>query len=416
MTEASGDFEARRQIVRLQMLYEVGLALADSLDPHVVADEILQRAIAMVDARAGLLLLPDDEDQPRLVAQAGVDDAEALAASDDVLGGWGTTEPSQISARAGHLCRVPLRSHGETRGLLVVLDKESRGAEPGPFPSEDEDLLDALGLQAGAALRNARLHVDLQTAFGELQAAQEKIARLEQVRALGDMAAELAHAMRHVLGLVIGHADSHITLNTDASAAVRSILTAAEAGQGVLDRIGQVTRLGVRRERAVEDLNDIAHAALEQAKALPTGTGVTWQADLASALPPVSINAADVQEALLNLLENAARAAAGGTVTLRSRLLDDEVIELCVEDDGPGFPPEVGERLTEPFYSTRGEAGAGLGLSIVFRIAEDHGGELRYDSTPGEGATFCVRLPVNRPVADEPSMQVEWDGEERPDR
>ena len=80
-------------------------------------------------------------------------------------------------------------------------------------------------------------------------------------------------------------------------------------------------------------------------------------------------------------------------VPLRGRTSDVVIIE--VEDDGPGIPPEVQERLFEPFFSTKKE-GTGLGLPIAARIIDKHGGALEFRSSPGRGTVFDVLLPVDR--------------------
>jgi two-component system sensor histidine kinase FlrB len=100
--------------------------------------------------------------------------------------------------------------------------------------------------------------------------------------------------------------------------------------------------------------------------------------------------------ALLNLLENALQACnAGGRVTLRARQADAGILQLSVGDTGRGFDATVGERLFEPFFTTRTE-GTGLGLAIVRNVVEAHGGRVEARSTPGEGSEFVLSLPVDK--------------------
>ena len=79
---------------------------------------------------------------------------------------------------------------------------------------------------------------------------------------------------------------------------------------------------------------------------------------------------------------------------MTTRRLDDTV-EIAVSDTGPGIPPEVARRLFEQFFTTKPQ-GTGLGLSITRQIVEEHGGQIRWTSTPGAGATFTVSLPLKR--------------------
>jgi CheY-like chemotaxis protein len=112
-------------------------------------------------------------------------------------------------------------------------------------------------------------------------------------------------------------------------------------------------------------------------------------------LPPLACDAAGVEQVLTNLIDNAARAAPGGTVQLRVHRERDG-IAIEVEDSGPGIPPPLLSRIFEPFFTTRrmGE-GTGLGLSVSLGIVQQHGGELRAENrTPGPGARFWAWLPL----------------------
>jgi CheY-like chemotaxis protein/anti-sigma regulatory factor (Ser/Thr protein kinase) len=112
-------------------------------------------------------------------------------------------------------------------------------------------------------------------------------------------------------------------------------------------------------------------------------------------LPPLACDAAGIEQVLTNLLDNAARAAQGGSVALTvHRERDGLAIE--VEDTGPGIPPQLLPRIFEPFFTTRGTGeGTGLGLSVSLGIIQQHGGELRAENRPaGTGARFVAWLPL----------------------
>ena len=414
-----GDFEARRQLVQMQMLYEVGLALSESLDPTHVAQEILQRALSMVDARAGALLVPEGEvDELQVVAEVGFGQlGEHLLALPGIGQAWSAGQAVAVDGGievGEHLFMVPLRFQQTVCGLLLVLDKEERGGTVSQFDEADRSLLDSFALQAGAALHNARLHRDLERAYAELKAAQEKIAHLEQLRALGDLAADLTHSMRHVLGLVIGHADSCLTLKGEPETALEAILASAEVGQALIDRIDRVTRLGVGSLRILTNVNGPIAQAVDDAGVLLGERGVddslfSWSSDLQEDLPETYLNTTDIQEAILNLLLNAAEAMPeGGSVCVTSRRQGDRLV-VAVQDTGSGIPDDVRERLFEPFFTTKEEFGTGLGLSIVYRIVEDHEGEVSVVSTPGQGSTFALSIPI---VSEPPEASEDPDAPE----
>ena len=409
-------FEGRRRLVQMELLYEVGLALSESLDPTRVAAELLRRALMMVDARSALLLVRRrDEDSFEAVGQVGAQqDAAAVVAMPQLEQAWGRRQLVQFEsglADFGNICVVPLECRDEVGGLLVVADKEARGGRTGPFDDNDESLLHSFALQAGAALHNARLHADLTQAYRELEAAHAKIAQLEQLRALGDLAADVTHSMRHTLGLIIGRADLFLSYAQEPEKAMAAILAAAEEGQQLIDRIHRATRLGVGRSRHAADVNALLREAAADVKALAhaaaTGDGdVVWEMALDD-LPETYINTADIKDLFVNLMLNAVEAMPhGGRLEVRSAA-SAESIDVSIGDSGVGMSDETRARLFEPFFTTKEQAGAGLGLSIVFRIVEDHGGSIAAHSDEGGGSTFTVSLPR----VTEPAVSVDEGGD-----
>ena len=112
---------------------------------------------------------------------------------------------------------------------------------------------------------------------------------------------------------------------------------------------------------------------------------------------PLSIKAHRVklQQVLLNLLKNAAHAIRGrqdGRISLVLSTEDDDAV-IAVTDNGCGMTPEVAQRIWEPFFTTKGEEGTGVGLDVARSIVEAHGGSIRCDTAPGQGARFTIRLP-----------------------
>ena len=109
--------------------------------------------------------------------------------------------------------------------------------------------------------------------------------------------------------------------------------------------------------------------------------GVTLASAVAPDLPPITVDGSQITQALLNLMLNALHAVdSGGTITSGAALTpDDRWLELWVEDDGPGVPDEQRSKIFDPFFTTH-EKGPGLGLAIVHRIVENHGGEIRVQS------------------------------------
>ena len=171
-----------------------------------------------------------------------------------------------------------------------------------------------------------------------------------------------------------------------AAAADRVVgLVAAVKGFSQLDRAQVTAELDVR-DGLADTLAVMAHAVRDRQ--------VTVREDHAPALPRVRGVVGELNQVWLNLLDNAVDAAgAGGTVTLRTRANETEVL-IDVEDDGPGIPQAIVWRVFEPFFTTKpvGE-GTGLGLELVRRVVMEHGGDVNVESAPGR-TVFQVRLPA----------------------
>ncbi len=149
------DFDAKYRGVEREAIYDVGLAITSTLDLGHVAEEILLRAVSLLDARRGALyllddLLPEQKGRYRLRSTIGGSAREGLALDVDA-------EDADLLPQARHLLAVPIEVEGERRGVLVVADKESRSGV-GPFPDEDRRALSLFANQAALALEQARLH------------------------------------------------------------------------------------------------------------------------------------------------------------------------------------------------------------------------------------------------------------------
>jgi len=122
---------------------------------------------------------------------------------------------------------------------------------------------------------------------------------------------------------------------------------------------------------------------------------------VAERLPPVRMNAGKIEQVLINLVINAGQAADkdASSVTLTARAADSgDAVEILVEDNGMGIPPQSLEQIFDPFFTSKGrDTGTGLGLSISQQIIEEHGGRIAVTSEPGRGSCFTVHLPAAPP-------------------
>ncbi|HYB41013.1 MAG TPA: ATP-binding protein, partial [Candidatus Methylomirabilis sp.] len=144
-----------------------------------------------------------------------------------------------------------------------------------------------------------------------------------------------------------------------------------------------------------DSINDMVSSVVEFVRPLAARQDIRVTVTTDPSIPPMEIDRTLLRQAVLNLIKNGLEAVSkGGALTVNTRRLD-ETVEIAVSDTGPGITPEVGRRLFEQFFTTKPQ-GTGLGLSITRQIVEEHGGQLRWSSTPGAGATFTVSLPIKR--------------------
>ena len=230
--------------------------------------------------------------------------------------------------------------------------------------------------------------------------AHARLLHVERLRILGQMASGVAHDLNNTLAHVLGNLQ--LLLDSVDHPAQRVLLERVQ--QAALDGAETVRRLHTfarTRETQVEpvDLSAIVVKVAEltrpswEAATQQCGVPVDLVVDVAP-VPPVLGNASELREVLVNLVQNALDALPrGGTVRMRTEAVDDEVL-VTVADNGMGMPPRVRHRIFDPFYTTKGAKGSGLGLSVAYTIVARHKGQIMVESEEGQGTTFTIRLPV----------------------
>jgi signal transduction histidine kinase len=145
-----------------------------------------------------------------------------------------------------------------------------------------------------------------------------------------------------------------------------------------------------------DSVNDMVTAVAEFVRPLAARQGVGVKVAIDPAVPSMEFDRTLLRQAVLNLLKNGLEAVSqgGGSLTLTTSRVG-ETVEIAVTDSGPGISAEVGRRLFEQFFTTKPQ-GTGLGLAISRQIVEEHGGKIRWSSTPGAGATFILALPIRK--------------------
>ena len=151
-------------------------------------------------------------------------------------------------------------------------------------------------------------------------------------------------------------------------------------------------------QRTQTDLNRIVKTTVSLVQHKLTLANVAVELNLSDDLPTVDCDTSQIQQVVLNLVLNGADAAQGRSnsrVIIATRTAPSgDAILLSVCDNGDGIKPENKNKIFDPFFTTKTGKGVGLGLSVTYGIVEAHGGEIEVQSSPGQGATFLVKLPL----------------------
>jgi PAS domain S-box-containing protein len=250
------------------------------------------------------------------------------------------------------------------------------------------------------------LNSELKAALANLQSTQQQIIQQERLRALGQMASGIAHDFNNTLVPILGFCEL-LMLNPailedrkKALGYIETIQTAAKDASSVVSRLREFYRLD-KSDRAIAPVH--LKKLVEQSVALTRpkwkdqaqASGATIDVSLElEAVPAIPGEESALREVLTNLIFNAVDAMPrGGTLTLRTRR-DGDTAVLEVADTGTGMTEEVRRRCFDPFFSTKGDRGTGLGLSMVFGIVQRHSGALDVRSAVGKGTTFTITVPL----------------------
>jgi signal transduction histidine kinase len=247
-----------------------------------------------------------------------------------------------------------------------------------------------------------RLNAELTGTLTRLRAAQEELVEAERMATVGRLSLKVAHEVRNpiaaielnaeLLGdMVQGRVSEDGTEATTLVTAIREQVTALDA---LTEEYLAFARFP-RPQFEEDSVNDMVGAVAEFFRPLATRQGIEVKVATDPSVPPMEIDRTLLRQAVVNLVKNAFEAVSqGGTVTLTTTRVG-ETVEIAVSDSGPGISPEVGRRLFEQFFTTKPQ-GTGLGLSISRQIVEEHGGKIRWQSTPGSGTTFTMAVPIQK--------------------
>jgi signal transduction histidine kinase len=302
------------------------------------------------------------------------------------------------------LMAAPILAQNRVLGIIQI--ESSHLARR--FAEHDLDLLSLVASSVGVALDNLRLLErrartirELEASQAQLLATQQRLVRSEQLATIGRLAAGIAHEVRNHLSpfaLASMIAERHPD-DADLQEVAEMM---RESQQHILELVNQVRAFAsgaqTSGERTPIDVADVVKSVLRFLRhddAVRT-IAVTFVSDEADSPHLVSLDVRAFRQVLVNLIRNAAHAISRSEGRIEVRLVrESEHVIVEVGDNGCGIPEEVGARIFEPFFSTKGDEGLGLGLDISRKIVMDHGGRLTFTSAVGQGTTFRIALPAS---------------------
>jgi signal transduction histidine kinase len=265
-------------------------------------------------------------------------------------------------------------------------------------------LLAAAGMswRVASAERRARslLEREHERALQERLEMREKLQHIDRLATLGTLSAGLAHEINGPLTSILGYSQTGLEFASADAEQAKMFAGIESAARRCRDIVKNTLAFARSRagEREPADLN----ALLRQCVALKRhdwlGGTVSIEESYDPDLPRASVKGAEIQQIVFNLLTNAEQAirsvpGAGGAIRVATSSADGRV-RIRIEDDGPGIPESSLKKIWEPFYTTKPVGqGTGLGLAISRTIAQNHGGTLDVETSPGRTA-FVLALPV----------------------
>ena len=305
----------------------------------------------------------------------------------------------------------PLLVESRVFGVLIAARRQANS-----FSSGECEFLRQLGEHVALAAHQAHLYEALQQAYNDLRQTQQAVMQQERLKALGQMASGIAHDINNAISPVALYTESLLDKEPNLSPRARDYLTTIQhAVDDVAQTVARMREFYRLREQQLKltpvNLNQLVQQVIELSQArwsdMPQQRGafIKLVIELAPDLPAILGVDSEIREALVNLVFNAVDAMpAGGTLTLRTRIspATPHLIHVEVSDTGVGMDEDTRRRCLEPFFTTKGERGTGLGLAMVYGIARRHNADIEINSAPGEGTTMRLIFPVpTGPVAED---------------
>ena len=303
------------------------------------------------------------------------------------------------------LVMAPLLAENTVFGILIVARRAAHS-----FTSGECEFLSQLSEHVALAANQAQLYGALQRAYDDLRQTQQSVMQQERLRALGQMASGIAHDINNAISPVALYTESLLETETNLSPQGRHCLEVIErAIDDVAATVARMREFYRQREPQLAlspiDANLVVQQVLDLTRArwsdMPQQRGIViaLRTQLADALPMLPGSVGEIREALTNLVFNAVDAMPdGGTLSVRTSCTgaagEARQVRIEVGDTGIGMDENTRRRCLEPFFTTKGERGTGLGLAMVYGMMERHGASIDIVTAPGQGTTVRLGFPA----------------------
>jgi signal transduction histidine kinase len=406
--------ETQQRLDEVATLYSFAQKMSTSLDINEVLESSIASLKQVLHCRSANIWLADPANQTlKIHVGAGLQDkwknAAKLQWGEGIVGRVASTgQPLRVldthqvdfiffdpSVRS--LLCVPLMVHERVIGALAV-DQDV----PHAFTLDDERLLTIAAAQAAVAIENARLYEDLKERALHLEKAYAELQEIDRLK--DELVQNVSHELRTPLTFVKGYVE--MLLNGDMGQINErqreSLSIVADKTNTTARLVSDIIFLQQIEHESLQlaelNLAQVVRRALQSNQAAAEGAHIALECHVAPDLPPAHADRDRINQVLDNLISNAIKfSPQGGTITVQ---IEDAgaMLQISVSDTGIGISEDQVGRIFERFYQVDGSAtrkfgGAGLGLTIVKRIVEAHGGRIWVKSQTGQGSTFFFTLP-----------------------
>ena len=344
----------------------------------------------------------------------------------DTAGAAGLMAEKFSRAGLASVVAVPMLVQTELFGVIIAAR-----AKVDAFSAGEWEFLRTLSEHVALAAHQVQLHEQLEKAFNELRQTQQIVMQQERLKALGEMASGIAHDINNALSPIVGFADLIVEAEPGLSGnSKRHLQYVRTAGEDIAHIVARLRDFYRPRDEADSDSRSLMKPNLlvmqvvdmtrPRWRDIPQGNGI--MIELQTQLDPdVSEFAgleSEIREALTNLIINAVDAVpTGGVITIRTRTFEEPPVQpekgaakfviMEVSDNGTGMDEPTRRRCLEPFFSTKGRRGTGLGLAMVYGVLERHEGRIEIESEPGRGTTIRLIFPVRQIALVDPVAEAD---------